>query len=82
MGKFPGTSIASLKQRKELIPVWVCIGFGAFLSGAYTLRLALKSPDVTWNRNSNPEPWQEYEHKNYKIINPTERKIGTDAPKF
>ncbi|KAK3926457.1 Cytochrome c oxidase subunit NDUFA4 [Frankliniella fusca] len=79
---FTGTSLESLKKRKELIPVWLCIGVGFLLSSAYTLRLALKNPDVTWNRNSNPEPWQEYETKNYKIINPIERKIGTDAPKF
>ncbi|XP_034234429.1 cytochrome c oxidase subunit NDUFA4 [Thrips palmi] len=81
-GRFPGTSIASLKQRKELIPVWLCIGVGAIISVGYTLRLATKNPDVTWNRHSNPEPWQEYEKKNYKIVNPIERKIGTDAPKF
>ena len=52
------------------------------MSMGYLFRLATKNPDVTWNRKTNPEPWQEYEHKNYKLINPVERKIGTDAPKY
>lgn len=37
------------------------------ISVGYTLRLATKNPDVTWNRHTNPEPWQEYEKKNYKV---------------
>lgn len=37
------------------------------MSAGYTLRLATRSPDVTWNRRTNPEPWQEYETKNYKV---------------
>lgn len=33
----------------------------------YTLRLALKNPDVTWNHKKNPEPWMEYSDKQYKV---------------
>lgn len=33
----------------------------------YTLRLALKNPDVTWNHKKNPEPWNEYSNKQYKV---------------
>lgn len=37
---------------------------GAFY---YTMRLATRNPDVTWSRTSNPEPWQEYRNKQYKV---------------
>lgn len=33
----------------------------------YTLRLATRNPDVTWRRGENPEPWQEYSTKQYKV---------------
>ena len=33
----------------------------------YTMRLALTSPDVTWDRKGNPEPWQKYAEKQYKV---------------
>lgn len=34
----------------------------------YTMRLALTNPDVTWDRKSNPEPWQKYAEKQYKVV--------------
>ena len=33
----------------------------------YTLRLATRNPDVSWAKKSNPEPWQEYANKQYKV---------------
>lgn len=36
-------------------------------SGYYTLRLAIKNPDVSWAKKSNPEPWNEYANKQYKV---------------
>lgn len=38
--------------------------FGALY---YTLRLATRNPDVSWRRGENPEPWQEYRNKQYKV---------------
>ena len=35
---------------------------------AYLGRLALKNPDVSWNKKGNQEPWNEYETKQYKVI--------------
>lgn len=40
---------------------------GALLAGGYIFRLATRSPDVTWNRKTNPEPWNEYTNKQYKV---------------
>jgi len=45
----------------------VCVGAGAIGAVYYMARLATRNPDVTWNRTSNPEPWQEYKDKQYKV---------------
>lgn len=37
------------------------------MSVLYTLRIAVQSPDVSWNRKTNPEPWQHYSEKKYKV---------------
>lgn len=34
----------------------------------FSLRTALKNPDVSWDRKNNPEPWQHYADKQYKVI--------------
>ena len=36
-------------------------------AGFYLLRLATRNPDVSWNKKKNPEPWQEYSDKQYKV---------------
>lgn len=37
---------------------------GAFY---YTMRLATRNPDVSWRRKDNPEPWEAYRNKQYKV---------------
>ena len=37
------------------------------MAAFYTLRLATQNPDVTWDRKNNPEPWQKYAEKQYKV---------------
>jgi len=51
----------------QLSPVWLIFAFGAGLSTFYLARLALYNPDVTWNRHKNPEPYQYYKDKQYKV---------------
>ncbi|XP_064077546.1 cytochrome c oxidase subunit NDUFA4-like [Macrobrachium nipponense] len=65
-----GLTIASLKKHRALIPLYVCLGIGVAMSTFYTLRLALRNPDVSWNRKGNPEPNQEYANKQYKFYSP------------
>ncbi|XP_071521814.1 cytochrome c oxidase subunit NDUFA4 [Panulirus ornatus] len=65
-----GISLSSLKKHPALIPLYVCLGAGAVMAFGYTLRLAVKNPDVTWNRVTNPEPQQEYAEKQYKFYSP------------
>lgn len=50
-----------------MIPLYVCTAVGMLWSGYYTLRLAIKNPDVSWAKKSNPEPWNEYANKQYKV---------------
>lgn len=51
----------------QLIPLVAIIGIGGTMAGTYLARLAFFSPDVTWNRSKNPEPWERYRSKQYKV---------------
>uniref|UniRef100_A0A8C2APM2 Cytochrome c oxidase subunit NDUFA4 n=1 Tax=Cyprinus carpio TaxID=7962 RepID=A0A8C2APM2_CYPCA len=42
---------------KDLIPLFFFIGGGCTMSLTYLARLALRNPDVCWDRKNNPEPW-------------------------
>lgn len=65
-----GLTLASLKKHPALIPLYVCLGAGVAGATFYTLRLAFRNPDVSWNRNGNPEPQQEWANKQYKFWSP------------
>jgi hypothetical protein len=43
------------------------VGLGCCGAVLYTLRLAVRSPEVSWNKKSNPEPWNEYTNKQHKV---------------
>lgn len=57
-----------MKKNPSVIPVVGCIVLGVAMAAGYTLRLALFSPDVTWNAKKKPQPWDDYEHKEYKFL--------------
>ncbi|THK33237.1 MLRQ subunit, NADH-dehydrogenase, partial [Diachasma alloeum] len=61
-----GMSLKDLRKYPSLIPLYVCLGAGLFISSAYLIRLAVYSPDVSWQPKKNPEPWQAYKDKDYK----------------
>ncbi|XP_053605546.1 cytochrome c oxidase subunit NDUFA4 [Plodia interpunctella] len=79
-----GLSIQSLKKHKALIPLYVCTGIGCVGAILYLGRLALRSPDVSWSKKNNPEPWEEYRTKQYKFYSPNRdySKEGSPAPKY
>ncbi|CAG9787528.1 unnamed protein product [Diatraea saccharalis] len=79
-----GLSLQSLKKHKALIPLYVCTALGCGGAVFYLARLALRSPDVSWNKKTNPEPWEEYRNKQYKFYSPNidPAKEGSPAPKF
>lgn len=51
----------------QLIPLVVVIGAGAVLAAGISVRLLTQSPDVTLARKQNPEPWEKYRNKQYKV---------------
>lgn len=59
---------AGMKKNPSVLPVVGCIALGVAMAAAYTLRLALFSPDVTWNARKKPIPQNDYEHKEYKLL--------------
>uniref|UniRef100_A0A3P9L588 Cytochrome c oxidase subunit NDUFA4 n=2 Tax=Oryzias latipes TaxID=8090 RepID=A0A3P9L588_ORYLA len=69
----------------QLIPLFIFIGGGAAMSMMYLGRLALKNPDVSWDRKNNPEPWNKLEHnQQYKLfaVNMDYSKLKKDRPDF
>uniref|UniRef100_A0AAZ3PWK7 Cytochrome c oxidase subunit NDUFA4 n=1 Tax=Oncorhynchus tshawytscha TaxID=74940 RepID=A0AAZ3PWK7_ONCTS len=57
-----------LKSHPALVPLFIFIGGGTVMSGAYLLRLAM-GPHVSWNRNGNPEPWNKTEPtQQHKVV--------------
>jgi len=58
-----------LKSHPGLIPLFVFLGTGGIMCGAYVTRLALKSPEACYDRRGNPEPWNNIEPTNqYKLF--------------
>ncbi|GJQ82056.1 hypothetical protein Trydic_g6929 [Trypoxylus dichotomus] len=65
-----GMSFTSLKKHRALIPLYVCVGIGCVAAVGYTARLALRNPDVAWNRSSGQISNEEYRDKQYKFYSP------------
>ncbi|XP_012268410.1 cytochrome c oxidase subunit NDUFA4 [Athalia rosae] len=80
----PGMTLASLKKHPALIPLYACLGFGITMATFYSIRLAVRSPEVSWSKTANPEPWNEYANKRHKFYSPLpqDRPIECPAPKY
>uniref|UniRef100_A0A8D3E0M4 Cytochrome c oxidase subunit NDUFA4-like n=1 Tax=Scophthalmus maximus TaxID=52904 RepID=A0A8D3E0M4_SCOMX len=79
------TLLSSCPDPNKLIPLFIFIGGGVTMSATYLARLALKNPDVSWDRTNNPEPWNKLEHnQQYKLfaINMDYSKLKKDRPDF
>ncbi|KAJ8979936.1 hypothetical protein NQ317_003678 [Molorchus minor] len=78
-----GLTIKSLKKHKALIPLYVCVGFGMVGAVFYTGRLALRNPDVQWNRSGEISN-EEFRTKQYKFYSPNVdySKLESPAPKY
>ncbi|XP_033619609.1 NADH dehydrogenase [ubiquinone] 1 alpha subcomplex subunit 4-like 2 isoform X1 [Fukomys damarensis] len=67
-----------------LIPMISFIGLGMGSAALYLLRLALRSPDVCWDRK-NPEPWNRLSpNDQYKFlaVSTDYKKLKKDRPDF
>lgn len=67
IGEYCITKIEHCNVCVQLIPLYVCVGIGCAGAVFYLGRLATRNPDVSWNKKSNPEPWEEYRAKQYKV---------------
>jgi len=66
--------VAFLRQHYDLIPLMGAVGFASCLAVGATLRTALKNPDVSWNKKTNPEPWNKIrQDEQVKFMNPVGR---------
>ncbi|XP_032681255.1 cytochrome c oxidase subunit NDUFA4 [Odontomachus brunneus] len=84
MIKMQGLSLSSMKKHPALIPLYVCIACGGALAAFYTLRLATRSPDVSWFNKKEAEPWNDYSTKQYKFLSPVRdySKEKSPAPEY
>ncbi|XP_029364618.1 cytochrome c oxidase subunit NDUFA4L [Echeneis naucrates] len=74
-----------LRSHPALIPLFIFIGGGVTMSMMYLGRLALKNPDVCWDRKNNPEPWNKLgPNDQYKLftVNMDYSKLEKNRPDF
>ncbi|XP_019881983.1 cytochrome c oxidase subunit NDUFA4 [Aethina tumida] len=78
-----GLSLQSLKKHKALIPLYFCVGLGCLGAGFYTFRLAVRNPDVQWDRRGDISN-EEFRAKQYKFYSPNVdySKLESPAPKY
>ncbi|XP_031332386.1 cytochrome c oxidase subunit NDUFA4-like [Photinus pyralis] len=79
-----GLSLQSLKKHRALIPLYVCVGIGCAGAVGYTLRLALRNPDVAWANKGEGASNEDYRSKQYKFYSPNldYSKLESPAPKY
>ena len=77
-----GMSLQSLKKHRALIPLYVCVGIGCAGAIGYTLRLALRNPDVAWINKSDGQAAsnESYRSKQYKFYSPNVDYDKLEAP--
>ncbi|XP_065432124.1 NADH dehydrogenase [ubiquinone] 1 alpha subcomplex subunit 4-like 2 isoform X1 [Chrysemys picta bellii] len=85
----PGATQAPCCPRSErclqLIPLIGFIGLGLGSAALYLLRLALCSPDVSWDKKNNPEPWNKLSpNDQYKFlaVSTDYKSLKKDRPDF
>ncbi|XP_035584932.1 cytochrome c oxidase subunit NDUFA4-like [Zalophus californianus] len=73
------------KKHPSLMPLFVFFGAGGTEAALYVLRLALFSPDVSWDRKNNSEPWNKLgpsdQYKFYSV-NVDDSKRKKEGPDF
>jgi hypothetical protein len=76
-------TLKSLKHHIALQPLFVIMGLGIVMVGAYIGRLATKTTDVNWSKKE--EPYDTYRFKQFKFLNPKGidfDKAGKDIPVY
>ncbi|CAN0363162.1 unnamed protein product [Lampetra fluviatilis] len=80
-----GNLFSKARKHRSLYPMLFFIGLGLSTAALYTLRLALRNPDISWNKKGNPEPWNNLEPTHqYKFlaVSMDYDKLKKDRPDF
>ncbi|XP_032392926.1 cytochrome c oxidase subunit NDUFA4L [Etheostoma spectabile] len=74
-----------LRSHPALIPLLFFISGGAAMSMMYLARLAIRNPDVSWDRKNNPEPWNKMaptDQYKFYAVNLDYSKLKKQGPDF
>ncbi|XP_061477695.1 NADH dehydrogenase [ubiquinone] 1 alpha subcomplex subunit 4-like 2 [Rhineura floridana] len=80
-----GLLFREIKRRPSLIPLIGFIGLGLGTAALYLLRLAIYSPDVSWDRKNNPEPWNQLgpnDQYKFMAVSTDYKTLKKDRPDF
>ncbi|XP_028674838.1 cytochrome c oxidase subunit NDUFA4L [Erpetoichthys calabaricus] len=79
------TMVVQARKHPSLIPLFLFIGAGSAGATLYLARLAMRNPDVCWDRKNNPEPWNKLaptdQYKFYSV-NVDYSKLKKNGPSF
>ncbi|XP_061442166.1 cytochrome c oxidase subunit NDUFA4 isoform X3 [Rhineura floridana] len=79
------TMFSQAKKHPALFPLFLFIGCGGVGAFFYIVRLAVRSPDVCWDKKNNPEPWNKLGPKDqYKFyaVNVDYDKLKKEGPDY
>uniref|UniRef100_A0A8B9ZVH9 NADH dehydrogenase [ubiquinone] 1 alpha subcomplex subunit 4-like 2 n=1 Tax=Anas zonorhyncha TaxID=75864 RepID=A0A8B9ZVH9_9AVES len=86
---FPGAQVGgrfiTLRPSSLLVPLIGFISVGLGSAVLYLLRLALYSPDVSWDRKNNPEPWNKLgptDQYKFMAVSTDYKSLKKDRPSF
>ncbi|KAG9469233.1 cytochrome c oxidase subunit NDUFA4-like [Eleutherodactylus coqui] len=79
------TMLSHARKHPSLAPLFLFVGFGAVGAVYYLGRTALASPEISWDRKNNPDPWNKKgpTHQ-YKFYNETidYKNLKKEGPDF
>uniref|UniRef100_UPI00358DF260 NADH dehydrogenase [ubiquinone] 1 alpha subcomplex subunit 4-like 2 n=1 Tax=Myxine glutinosa TaxID=7769 RepID=UPI00358DF260 len=80
-----GNLVSQAKKHHNLIPMFFFIALGLSSASLYMLRIALRHPDISWNKKGNSEPWNKlppnYQYK-FLAVDMDYKNLKKDRPDF
>lgn len=71
MSSFIKQQLALLKKHYDLIPLLSMVALSSSLGIFCLVRTAATNPDVSWNKDVNPEPWNKIQQTQRTKLLPT-----------
>lgn len=66
MSGFLSRQVAAASKNVEIVPLIAIVSGATAMAIAALVRAAVKNPDVSWSKSSNPEPWNKI-HQNERV---------------